>query len=372
MPIIDAHVHYSLPVTSDQIQTMLKRTKTDIVNLVACFSKTKGSENPDCLLAKYLVPSKTYVFGSLDLTVYFKHPNEVGKYQVKYVKELLKCGCDGIKMLEGKPTTRNRYPIPDFDLPTWDLYWQYLEKNQIPVVWHVNDPEEFWDINKVPSWAKASGWYYDEKTINNETQYEQIYRVLKRYPHLKIIFAHFYFMSAQLPRLAKLFEEFPNISVDITPGIEMFTNFSKNQVSAKAFFEKYQDRIIYGTDISSDGDCHDGFDQNDSFIRADLCRSYLAKDQDILMKGDPNSLLGADDFVLKPLGLNENIQAKILGQNFLRLTSNKSNPVNILEVLKECGRVKRQIKYLAKHFNIEPDYQTINYFISYFKQEITR
>ena len=73
--------------------------------------------------------------------------------------------------------------------------------------------------------------------------------VLARHPRLRIVFAHFFFMSAQLDRLSGILDRYENVSVDLTPGIEMYENFSAAPERARAFFVRYADRIIYGTDI---------------------------------------------------------------------------------------------------------------------------
>ena len=80
----------------------------------------------------------------------------------------------------------------------------YVTEPDVPVLLHVNDPEDFWDASAVPVWAAAQGWLYDESYVNNEEQYRQMEAILKRHPKIKFIFAHMYFMSAQLPRLAAL------------------------------------------------------------------------------------------------------------------------------------------------------------------------
>ena len=80
---------------------------------------------------------------------------------------------------------------------------------------------------------------YDDTFVNNEEQYRQMEAILKRHPKIKFIFAHMYFMSAQLPRLAALLDQYPNMMVDITLGLDIYVNLSKNTEEAKAFFEKY-------------------------------------------------------------------------------------------------------------------------------------
>ena len=33
---------------------------------------------------------------------------------------MLDCGCDGIKIIEGKPAMRKMLPVPDWDSKVWD------------------------------------------------------------------------------------------------------------------------------------------------------------------------------------------------------------------------------------------------------------
>jgi len=365
--IIDGHIHYSLPVRYSDIKKMLEYTHSDKINLVALYDKKHASETLDCLMAKDESKGRLYVYGALDITVYIKGKN-VGESQAKHVEELMKCGCDGIKMLEGKPTSRKRYPILNFDDPDFDAYFDYLEKNEIRVVWHVNDPEEFWDDEKCPDWAKRSGWFYDQSYVNNEDQYRQIYNVLMKHPNLHIHFAHFYFLSAQLPRLADLFDHCPNIGVDITPGIELFVNLSNNLEKAKEFFIKYQDRIQYGTDISgyqNGGD--DPFDRKDSLVRVALCKDFLEKDH-VFLAGDPDSLLGKDDLNINGLALDKKIVDKIMGGNFER-ENGKPKPINKEEIFKEIEREKERIDFLANHYDFQPDYCNLNTVKEYFENK---
>ena len=46
-------------------------------------------------------------------------------------------------------------------------------------------------------------------------------------------------------------EQFRGMRIDITPGIELYYNLSRQHREEKSFFEQYQDRILYGTDIGA-------------------------------------------------------------------------------------------------------------------------
>lgn len=367
---LDCHIHYSLPVAPQELFQVMELTKTTKANLVVVPSKERISAVPDALMVKYQNPANIYVFGSLDVTEFFIHNKSVGKHFVKYVKRMLACGCDGIKMIEGKPDLRRMLPIPNFDAPAWEPYWAFAEKVGLPILWHVNDPEEFWDKEKIPTWAKNQGWYYGEETINNEAQYTQVLNVLKKHPHLKIIFAHFFFLSAQLDRLAQILDTYPNVCVDLTPGIEMYINLSANREKAIAFFEKYHTRILYGTDIGARtviaGKSH--LNQDESQNRSDIVRTFLTQEGEFTIKADGNFLIGTEDFQLKALNLRPEITQNIFYANFIRMVGEKPHVVEPKLVIKECKRIKRLIKImkLIKQLQVA-DYTYANQAIAFFK-----
>ena len=78
--------------------------------------------------------------------------------------------------------------------------------------------------------------------------------------------------------MGNLFDSYPNVKVDIAPGIELFENLSKNIVEARNFVIKYQDRIVYGTDISRlDTDKNVEYNIKDTLIRGNFVKNLLRK-----------------------------------------------------------------------------------------------
>lgn len=369
---IDSHIHYVLPTEYEQVIEALDQTGCVKGNLVAQISLTRATENIDCLFAKYNSKGRLYCFGALNPVLYY-NKEEMKTGMVEHVKHIMDCGCDGIKMLEGKPSERKFFPIPDFDDECWDPYFAYVEEKQIPIVWHVNDPEEFWDDEKVPDWARRSGWFYAVGDwVNNEDQYRQIDNVLKRHPNLCITFAHFYFLSAQLDRLAAIFDRCPNVGVDITPGIELFTNMSSNIEKARTFFIKYQDRIYYGTDISRrpKNTDHD-FSLIDSEVRGMLCHDFLMKDK-VFIKGDERGLLGKEDLNINGLNLPSEVYEKILSGNFIKRAGTNPKKVNVKEVLAEIERDRIRTEFFASRRGEVANLDVLNYCKAFFEKELDK
>lgn len=339
--LIDAHVHYYFPATPLKIKDACKLTGALACCLQSQIMRSRINQNIECLYAKALCGGKIYL--NMALNAYYYEHHELMSKMPEYIERMLKCGFDGVKMIEGKPTDRKSFPIPDFDSPLYDDTFKYLEAHQIPITWHVNDPEEFWDPERVPFWAKRSGWFYGDGTYaNNEDQYRQIERLLEKHPKLVITFAHFYFLSGDLKRLGKLFDKFPNIGVDITPGIELFTNMSANIEEAKAFFNKYSDRILYGTDISIDSDAGGDLNVVDTITRKQLCHDFLTKDHFIL-KGDEKGLLGKDDLELNGLCLDKEVVEKIEYHNFMKRYG-EIRPLNYELIGKEIASYETELQ----------------------------
>lgn len=346
--LIDAHIHYDYSGDAFKLLKALEITNADACCLQSLIDTKKINQNFDSLYAKDILNKKTKkntIYVNCALNSYLYHHHEKMGEMPKYIERMIACGADGVKLIEGKPTSRKRHNIPNFDDPLFDPTFSYLEKEGISVTWHVNDPEEFWDEEKVPFWAKRSGWFYGDGTyVNNIDQYNQIFNLLKKHPKLKICFAHFFFLSNDLDKLSKIFDTYPNISIDITPGVELFENMSKNIENAKAFFNKYYDRIIYGTDITVDKYEKNQLNEEDALQRKQLCHDFLSKDK-VLIKGNEEGLLGKDDIYLNCLGLDKDKVDAIEYKNFLRLYPN-NRKINSKLILEEIQKQRLELKEL--------------------------
>ena len=347
--ITDVHMHYSPQTGPEFLTDFLSRTDTDSVVIQAVSHSRCLSLVPGALVMKHMSGDRFFVFGSPDLSAYYLHPHDLGEYLVSYAQLLLSSGCDGIKLLEGKPQMRKTHPIPDFDSPVWEPFWAYLEANEVPVLFHVNDPETNWSPD-ASDWVKQQGWWYDDSYINNEVQYAQVLRVLQAHPHLKVIFAHFFFMSAQLPRLDAILSSYPNVMVDLTPGIEMYENFSSDFASAKAFFDKYHDRICYGTDIG--GRCiltneGDPFNEKENLRRPEIVRQFLTMSGEALITSDGNFIHDRSPFTMKGLALPPDRLEEILDSNARRMIGALPRPTDPEQVLTLCALLRERMIDLA-------------------------
>jgi predicted TIM-barrel fold metal-dependent hydrolase len=348
LPLIDCHIHYPHPEMMPGLIEASNKLGLSRFNIVCTPDEKRLSLVPDALHLKAHYPDRVFVFGGLNVATYFQAPKEVGQRFADQIDHLFAAGCDGVKMIEGKPQMRKMLPIPDFDSDNFAPYWEKAAKTQTPILFHVNDPEEFWDAKLAPEWAFERGWFYGDGTfINNEAQYSQIFNVLSKYPDLKIIFAHFFFLSDQLSRLANLLDRFPNICIDLTPGIEMYRNFARNIEGTREFFLKYQDRILFGTDIGAKAllvEPGQGIDQSESQARVLLIRNFLEADGDFQLQAGSGFLFGNKDSSFQGLCLPTAVLEKIYTRNFESTIAKTPRPVNSDVCIELCTQIEHMIE----------------------------
>lgn len=318
--MIDAHIHYAASLEAGRLNKIINRYNYKGVALLCI---PKGDTLPveaDAFAFQKQSEVPVYIFGGIDRSVYRQPESQMRELLVLEAKRLIDMGCTGIKMLEGKPNIRKQFPVPDFDSGIWEGYWEMLEKYQIPVYMHVNDPEEFWDERKATEIAKKAGWCYDHTFVNNEEQYQQVLQVLARHPDLKILFPHFFFLSKNLDRLEAILERYPHVYIDVTPGVELYYNLSGRQKRARQFFVKFQDRICFGTDIGARSVIYQEpipLSIEESIGRIELVTRFLETGGDYMLQPDGHYVTGEKERQMHGLGLDKGILEKVYEKNFL-------------------------------------------------------
>jgi len=345
LPIIDCHVHFGDVKDADLILSIMREANFERMNLVSIISPNRVNFNPEEMYMKAAYPSSFYIFGGLDYSSILLGLGRAEPRLTEQVDALIKIGFDGVKMVEGKPLARKILMKP-FDSEFYKEYFEYLETLQFPLLFHVNDPEEFWDPDKVPEWAKQRGWYYDSTYPTKEELYMEVGRVLENSPKLKVIFAHFYFLSGDLERAASLLDNYRNVHLDITPGSEMYYNFSAKREEWRAFFIKYQDRILYGTDINN------GMPLEEAVNHANRIRRFLETDEPIRWGTYPGK-----DEPLIGLKLPEHVTRKIYSENFKRIVGTEPRPLNLEAAIDECLRLAR----LVSKIKVKGEYRAVSW-----------
>jgi len=355
--IVDGHVHPGGPDGEAALPSLCEATGIDRMALVAIQNPEAGAGLPGALYAKARHPERFYVFAGLNHAGFRGHDpihaasnggsgdmTQSGRIGLgscpriplslaEQADAFVAMGCDGIKMIEGKPTSRQRMDVPVTD-PYFADYWSRVEELGLPIVWHVNDPEEFWDPEKLPGWAKERNWGYGPEDVQKEELYAEVDEVLRRHPKLRIIFAHFYFLSADLPRAARFLDEHPNVCFDLAPGVEMLYNISRDPEAGREFFLRHASRIVFATDLSA------GMSDEPGIFRAGIVFRWLESDDEFRMPDGADFLLGPpEDGIVRGLSLPDDALAAIYRGNLTRLAGPAPKPLDVALVIEECNRL---------------------------------
>ncbi|MFC1563043.1 amidohydrolase family protein [candidate division KSB1 bacterium] len=127
---------------------------------------------------------------------------------------------------------------PAVDNPANDPVFTKMEQiGFIGASIHISQPyPTSWCEDPVKFWEAQNAWE----------------RVLDRHPNLKVVMAHMldHFNSdEQLDYLRYVLETYPNLNVDLSARFQQFHRMDRENL--KKFIIKYSDRILFGTDITS-------------------------------------------------------------------------------------------------------------------------
>jgi predicted TIM-barrel fold metal-dependent hydrolase len=134
--------------------------------------------------------------------------------------------------------------------------WDAAGQLNLPVAIHVSDPaaffkpidrfnERFEELNNHPDWS-----FHGKDFPSNEELLEARDRVIARHPKTKFIVLHVGNFAENLAHVSQRLDRFPNMNVEIGARIG---ELGRQPRTAAKFFDKYQDRILFGTDATPNG-----------------------------------------------------------------------------------------------------------------------
>ena len=145
------------------------------------------------------------------------------------------------------------------DHPKFEPVFDFLVKNNIPLIGHLGEPKNCWlpidkmtvqgDVNYFSTHSKYHMYLHPEFP-SYEEQIAARDHMLEKHPGLKFIGAHLGSLEWNVDELAQRLDKFHNMAVDMAARISHLQYQAKtNWQKVHDFCIKYQDRIIYGTDI---------------------------------------------------------------------------------------------------------------------------
>ena len=178
------------------------------------------------------------------------------------IKQCLIAGASGIKIwknigMELKDTNGQFIMI---DNPIFDPIFNYLEVNKIPVMGHLGEPLDCWlPLDEMINAENRRYYenhpqyhmYMHPESPSYDDQINARDNRLRNNPNLLFTGAHIASLEWSVDEVAKRLDEFPNMNIDLSARMTHIQYQSVDDYEkVKNFFIKYQDRILYGTDIT--------------------------------------------------------------------------------------------------------------------------
>jgi predicted TIM-barrel fold metal-dependent hydrolase len=137
------------------------------------------------------------------------------------------------------------------DDPELDPLWAAFARFDVPAFIHTAEPQEFFQPldYKNERWLELALFPDRRNYQQGQPTFEQLMternNVFRKHPKTRFVAAHFGWHANDLGRLAKLLDEFPNVTVEA--GAILY-DLGRQPRAAKAFLEKYADRVMFGKD----------------------------------------------------------------------------------------------------------------------------
>jgi hypothetical protein len=169
------------------------------------------------------------------------------------LEEMVEHGAVGIKFWKdlGLTVRDSAGALMRIDDERLEPIFQKAEELDLPVMFHTADPDAFFQPidphnERFEELAAHPDWGFHGLPVTKRELLEQRNRVIARHPDLTFVGAHLAESGEDLDYLAGLMDTYPNLYVDISARTP---ELGRQPYRARAFFLKYADRIVFGTDL---------------------------------------------------------------------------------------------------------------------------
>jgi predicted TIM-barrel fold metal-dependent hydrolase len=251
-PVIDMHTH-DYAKSPEQVLEWIHAMDAAGVEKSIVLTMATGKEFDETYSRYAKYPDRFEVWCGFDYTGYDK-PG-FGPAAVKELERCYKVGARGVGELGDKgkglfycrPTKAWGMHLDD---PRMDPLLEKCAELGMPVNIHVADP--YWMYLPMDATndglMNAYSWRLDNQPdiVGHEGMVEILERAVKRHPNTTFVACHFANCSYDLDKLGRLFDKYPNLYADISAR---FAETAAIPRAAARFYDKYRDRLVYGTDM---------------------------------------------------------------------------------------------------------------------------
>jgi len=320
---IDVHTHFG-PDAADRALELLERHGIDVaVNLSGGYP---GGGLEEQLAAAARHPGRIVVFTTPNWPLAREGPG-YGARMADDLSRAAALGARGLKIpkvlgLGLHDASGARVPVDAAEL---DPLFERAGELGLPVAIHTGDPIAFWqppddrnerhaELAAHPAWSE---WKKDVPAW--DALHAELERRIARHPHTTFIAVHFGNAPERPELVAAMLDRYPNLLIDTAARIPEIGRHPADAM--RDFFIRYQDRILFGTDLGvgrrltlgSGGSEPPGDDEVERFF-ASSWRYFESAD-----RGFPHPTPIQGDWTIDGIHLPPEVLAKIYRGNAARL-----------------------------------------------------
>jgi predicted TIM-barrel fold metal-dependent hydrolase len=257
-PVIDIHNHLG---DLDQTENYLaEMDKAGVWKCVSLDARSKNDFFKEHIRVSHAVSKDRFLLFFRPDFSKIEEP-DFGEKEARRLEEAVNLGCRGLKISKrlGLGFKDKSGKFIRVDDPRIDPIWAKCGELGIPVEIHISDPKAFFtpldqhnerydELGGHPDWL-----FYGDQFPSKEELLEQRNRVIKRHPGTIFIGAHFGNLPEELDVVGKWLDTYQNFYVDIDARI---SELGRQPYTARRFFIKYQDRILFGTDTRCNAEAY--------------------------------------------------------------------------------------------------------------------
>jgi predicted TIM-barrel fold metal-dependent hydrolase len=262
-PVIDAHNHLEDEFGGGWIHRPFSvlLSNLDDVN-VKGFVDLDGGWGEKILQShldklKTKAPETFHVFGGVAWEAWENYGQKFPEWAASRLRQQVKWGADGLKIWKnlGLRVRDHEGTLVQVNDPRLDPIWNTAADLNIPVLIHVADPVAFFEPldEHNERWEELTAnpdWHFPSPPfLKFMTLMDGFSSLVEKHPKTRFIGAHMAGYAENLAWVGKFLDRCPNLSVDISARI---AELGRQPFTARKFFIKYADRILFGLDGGPD------------------------------------------------------------------------------------------------------------------------
>jgi predicted TIM-barrel fold metal-dependent hydrolase len=252
-PIIDVHSHDYARTDADVERWVQTMNAVGIERTIILSGATRARF--DAVLAKYgKHPGRFAVWCGIDYSRLYETD-----FVATALAELERCrnaGAMGVGELSDKGrglgATSNALGI-HIDDPRMGSILEKCAELHLPINIHVGEDRWMYEPMDATNDGLMNAWKWriakGPGVLEHQEVVDSLERAVKKHPRTTFVACHLANCCSDLSRLGAMLDKYPNLYADIGAR---FAELSPIPRTVSKFFERYQDRILYGTDMTPD------------------------------------------------------------------------------------------------------------------------